>query len=384
MRSVLSEAEMKRLFEALSNKKVDVGQLKYSKSDWKDPHVVKILKHVSKATGKSVAEVQKEMENSVNEAAKLAKISPLIAATTFMNAVESAAFHMMKDAGDISSHLGKDDVEFDEDVFMDLWDLTRANHKQFSPLRDFQTKKYLTNPQVIFVPSRFKKYQEKYGQIDTAAATPDGVFIFNTEFMQRLLDFAVVKDLKPKPGVNGKKYEANGGKYPNGYAWIEFLIMHELLHYSYGDFHYQKAIPKADPTVINYVGDFRSNHILLKSGYEQLPIGLFSESINLDRQLTYRECYDLVKEELKKIREQMAPPEPDGGKHPDGDDGPPKEIRVGMPVKLPDGTFGRVISINGNKKDGYSVTDKEAPDAEIEIEPITKEEANEIATPPGE
>ena len=377
MKHILSESEMKRLFEALSHKKVDIGQMKYSESDWKDPHVVAIIDHVSKATGKPVSKVKAEMEKDVEKQSEMAALSPLIAATTFKNAVESAAFHQMDKVKDLGTHLGKDRVEFDEDIFMDLWDLTRANHKQFSPLRDFQTKKYLTNPQVIFVPSRFKKYQEKYGSIDTAAATPDGVFIFNTEFMQRLLDFAVIKDLKPKSGVNGKKYEANGGKYPNGYAYIEFLIMHELLHYSYGDFHYQKVIPKADPTVINYVGDFRSNHILLKSGYEQLPIGLFSESVNLDRQLTYRECYDLVEKELKKIREKMAPPNPDGGEHPD--DKPPREIRVGMPVQLPNGSFGRVKSIDGNSTEGYSVTSESHPDANIEIEEISKEEANKIA-----
>jgi hypothetical protein len=368
---------MKRLFEALSHKKVDIGQMKYSESDWKDPHVVAIIDHVSKATGKPVSEVKKKMEEMVKKQAEMAELSPLIAATTFKNAVESAAFHQMEDVKDLSSHLGKDHVEFDEDIFMDLWDLVRANHKQFSPLRDFQTKKYLMNPQVIFVPSRFKKYQEKYGSIDTAAATPDGVFIFNTEFMQRLLDFAVIKDLKPKNGPNGKKYQANGGKYPNGYAYIEFLIMHELLHYSYGDFHYQKTIPKADPTVINYVGDFRSNHILLKSGYEQLPIGLFSETVNLDRQLTYRECYDLVEEELKKIREKMAPPNPDGGEHPD--DKQPREIHVGMPVQLPNGSFGRVKSIDGNSTEGYSVTSESHPNANVEIEEISKEEANKIA-----
>jgi hypothetical protein len=368
---------MKRLFEALSHKKVDIGQMKYSESDWKDPHVVAIIDHVSKATGKPVSEVKKKMEEMVKKQAEMAELSPLIAATTFKNAVESAAFHQMEDVKDLSSHLGKDHVEFDEDIFMDLWDLVRANHKQFSPLRDFQTKKYLMNPQVIFVPSRFKKYQEKYGSIDTAAATPDGVFIFNTEFMQRLLDFAVIKDLKPKNGPNGKKYQANGGKYPNGYAYIEFLIMHELLHYSYGDFHYQKTIPKADPTVINYVGDFRSNHILLKSGYEQLPIGLFSETVNLDRQLTYRECYDLVEEELKKIREKMAPPNPDGGEHPD--EKQPRKIHVGMPVQLPNGSFGRVKSIDGNSTEGYSVTSESHPNANVEIEEISKEEANKIA-----
>jgi hypothetical protein len=60
-------------------------------------------------------------------------------------------------------------------------------------------------------------------------------------------------------------------------------------------------IPQANPTIINWVGDFRSNYLLVKSGYDQLPMGLFNDGINYDRQDTYKEMYDLVKSEFDKL-----------------------------------------------------------------------------------
>jgi hypothetical protein len=73
------------------------------------------------------------------------------------------------------------------------------------------------------------------------------------------------------------------------------------MHYSNDDFYYQKIIPKANNTIINWVGDFRTNYLLVKSGYEQLPMGLFNDSINYDRQSEYIEMYRLVKEEFEKM-----------------------------------------------------------------------------------
>ena len=77
--------------------------------------------------------------------------------------------------------------------------------------------------------------------INTAAATPKGEFLFNKKFMQELMDFAMVEGLHPK----GKKYVSNGGNIPDCYAYIEFLIIHELLH---------ALFPQASEEVVEQAG----------------------------------------------------------------------------------------------------------------------------------
>jgi hypothetical protein len=62
-----------------------------------------------------------------------------------------------------------------------------------------------------------------------------------------------------------------------------------------------KRLPQYSQKEHNYATDFRSNYLLVKSGFEQLPIGLFSDHINYDRQETYDQMVDLVHNELKKM-----------------------------------------------------------------------------------
>jgi hypothetical protein len=139
------------------------------------------------------------------------------------------------------------------------------------------------------------------------------------------LDWAFLKGIKPKQ----IKYQNNGGKIPPEYAYIEFLLMHEYLHYSEADFYYHRIIPKANSKIINYVGDFRSNYLLVKSGYEQLPMGLFNDKINYDRQKTYREMYDVVKGEFDKMKEP----------------GKKQQVQVGDTVRGPAGKKGTVTAV---------------------------------------
>jgi hypothetical protein len=133
--------------------------------------------------------------------------------------------------------------------------------------------------------------------------------------MQQLINFAWLKNVKPK----GKKYQANGGEIPDYYAPIEFLILHEILHLVQADNYYQKKY-KANHKIINYVGDFRSNYELVKVlGKEhQLPIGLYSDFVNYDRQSSYKEMYDLVKKSLEENKENQEDQNQEGGDEGDG------------------------------------------------------------------
>jgi hypothetical protein len=189
-----------------------------------------------------------------------------------------------------------------------------AENDELWPLQGFIDKRRL-NPNWLFVPQSVQtglhpshktpaqpgdeSTPSHYRNVDTAAASPSGDFIFSVHFCQKLLDYAHLKELKPM----GKKYVSNGGDIPDEYAYIEFLIMHEAFHYAHEDFYYQDIIPDAKNKIINWVGDFRSNYLLVKSGYAQLPMGLYSDEINYDRQKTYRQMYDKVHEEMKKMQD---------------------------------------------------------------------------------
>jgi predicted metal-dependent peptidase len=266
----------------------------FSKSTKNDPHIKKIIAHISKETGVAESALFDEIDKEMAKIAGLEKKSPILYETIAENYVESKAFNLLKE------HAVKVDgaPKFNTVLFFKLFRRLRAENNSLFPLRNFIDSKAL-EPRIIFVPDAKGRATEFEG-VDTACATPDGEFVFNTEFMQYLLNFAHLKGLKPK----GKKYSSNGGDIPDEYSYIEFLIKHELYHYTYADFHYKKIL-KGDNQIINWVGDFRSNHDLVKSGHDQLPIGLYSNHVNYNKQNTYEEMYDLVKSEMDKLE----PPE---------------------------------------------------------------------------
>lgn len=272
--------------ENFNYKRAQQGELKFTTSTLSDPHLQKLMQLMS-AHGIDAQEAATEIGKYVAHINNLAAASPILCETAAQNAAESAVFDLMGKHPDFTV---KDAPRFSPRVFNKLVRTIAAEHHgEFWPLRGFIDKRRLT-PIYEFV-------DDPKHRISTAAATPSGRFIFNTNFMQRLMDFAHVKELTPK----GKKYTCNGGDIPDEYAYIEFLIMHELMHYSHDDFYYQKIIPNAKGKIINWVGDFRTNYLLVKSGYEQLPMGLFSDHINYDRQKSYTEMYDLVKAEMEKL-----------------------------------------------------------------------------------
>lgn len=302
------------LLEAITQKKQAEGQVRFLKSGLDDPHIIKIIDFVAEKTGKSKADIRKKIQEEIDKIQSLKAKAPILYHTIAENVAESEAFDLLSEV----------DVEgaprFNVPTFYRLIRRIRAEHDSLFPLRNFIDKnKRLENPRYVLVPS--PNEPKSFNDVETAAATPSGEFIFNTKFMQQLLDYAHLKGIKPK----SKKYKSNGGDFPDEWAFIEFLILHEFMHYSYADFHYAK-IYKADPNISNWVGDFRSNYDLVKNGHEQLPIGLYNDKINMDRQKTWKEMYDLVKSEFEKLNKDQQRlvekhlGELENGEHMQGDD----------------------------------------------------------------
>lgn len=274
--------------EAFDIRRKNVGEIPFKKSDINDPYIKELIYHASEKMGVSAIEIAKKIKDSVDKIEGFKKYSTILYETMARNAVETAAF-------DLIEHSKKlDKVQYDQTTFNKLMRMVEHEHDSFFPLRAPGENNYIFHIDPIIVPnSRWPQYTN----IGTAAATESGHFIFNQPFMQKLLDWASIEELKPK----GKKYVSNGGTIPNEYGYIEFLIMHELLHYAYGDFQSSNRLKQYTNREHNWASDFRSNYMLVKNGYSQLPIGLFSDLINYDRQGSYSQIVKVVHDELAKL-----------------------------------------------------------------------------------
>ena len=357
--------------EAFDNKRREFGEVKFSATSLDDPHVKKIIDEIVNKYGVKKEELIKAVEDRIKKFDDIAKKSPILYDTIKKNIVEQEIFNL------IEKHKIADKApRFDVKIFSKLLRFIKIEHDQFFPLRNFIDHKYLYNPVIILVPSTKPEHQ-KFNDVNTAAATPTGEFIFCKPFMQKLIDYAHLKGITPK----GKKYVSNGGEIPDEYAYIEFLIIHEFMHYTYADFHYQKKL-KANPKIINWVGDFRTNYLLVKSGFEQLPIGLFSDHINYDRQKSYKEMYDIVKAEFEKLNKDQQEKVENmmdglGDNHDQGEPGEPGE-GDGKPQKGDgDQKDDKDKSSEGDGDDIFDELDKNNKDIEKKIsggKEIDKEE----------
>jgi hypothetical protein len=356
-RSLITRA----LLEAFDITKRALGEIKFRQSKLTDPHIKQIILQVSQNTSVPPDKILENIRAQVKEVVKMKKYSPFLFDTAARMVIDQAAFNLIEHART------PDMPKFDLATFMELIDRIQLEHKdQFMPLRAPNEIQYIRAVNPILIPNSDAKLQARFGSVSTAAATAKGEFIFNVPFMQKLMDYATMEGTQPQ----GKKYECNGGDIPDNYCMIEFLIIHELLHYTYGDFTTGAKLNQYSHTEHNYASDFRSNYMLVKNGYTQLPLGLFSDHINYDRQGSYKDMVELVHQELKKMPKPLQdefnklaktdehPPEGSG----DPGESPPsnKSIKVGAVVKdKASGGYWRVTSIENGKVDTVAATSDE-------------------------
>lgn len=278
--------------EAFETRRFKEGEVKFKQSALHDEHIKKALDLIAQTDGKSIDDILGEIYSELAAFKEDYDKAPILYHTIIQNFLEDKVFSLFQK----SSVKIEGAPKFNATWFNLLIERIKGENGEFNPMRGFMDGKRLRELEFILVPRDLSKYP-RFKDVNTAAATPKGQFIFNTDFLQKLMDWAHLEGLKP----NGKKYKNNGGEFPDEYAYVEFVILHEFMHYTNDDFHYQKVIKKANPTIINWVGDFRSNYLLVKSGYAQLPIGLYNDKINFDRQKSYIDMYRLVENEFKNL-----------------------------------------------------------------------------------
>lgn len=285
--------------EALSAARKEKGEVSFRSSTAADQHIRKIIAKISQDSGVPEELIDEFLENDIGRLKEVQKYSPFLFDTLLKNAAESAVFTLINR----SEHLKNmkwEDVKFDPNIMFKLIKLIQLDHKSWfdKGLRAPRSYKRINSIRPIFVPSNNPEYK-KFNSVSTAAATAAGEFIFNVAFMQRLLNYGHAINLEAK----GKKYVSQGGTIPDPYSYIEFLVIHELMHYAWGDFAAGKKYKQYHHTAHNWASDFRSNYTLVKNGYTQLPMGLFSDDINLDRPETdrYSKLIKFTNDEMMKL-----------------------------------------------------------------------------------
>lgn len=355
--------ELLKFFEAFDNKVKLKGEVPFRKSTISDLSITKVVQQISTESGVPVSDLIKEMSDSIDKIKEIGKYSPMLYDTLILNSAESAAFDLIFKS---KKPVNLESTKFDLNVFRELIRLIKRETGIF-PFSQPGDIRRLNDFAPILVPSKSKAYEAKgYNKVTTAAATTDGDFIFNTDFMDQLLYYGAAIDVQPL----GRKYVNNGGTIPNNYCYIEFLILHELLHYERGDFKSGKRFKQYSHTAHNWASDFRSNYFLVKSGYTQLPIGLFSDDLNFDRIQTnsYKKLIAVVDREMKKLPRQLQAwieIEFDMDNHgnpgqPPADQAPWEPAIGEIVIHNKEGTFGRIIKINA--------------DGTYETKPVSKEE----------
>ena len=266
------------------------------------PEIRKILSALSPSP-----DVIQAMREEIQRAQEEGKLVPKMAGASARDAAAGAVFSIMPKTPVVGAPV------FDRRVFEDLVAAIRAETSSYTSLTNAFISPRRMDLVFFYFPSVIAR--KRFGDVPTFAMTANCEMLVNTEFAQQLINYAYLAGIKPSAKL--RKYESNGGDFPDAYVYIEFVARHELDHFVYGDHVYNKILRQkmeeypdlaekvkrvARPeVVINYVGDFLINYRLMELGLPKLPIGLFSPDINFRKQRTYREVLHTVLDELLKL-----------------------------------------------------------------------------------
>ena len=268
------------------------GKVNFTVADENTPYIINMIKKISNITkepfDKLLSDIKEEVKKEVDSYGDSHKFYDV----QKQNVIESVVFNRLKD---VSAELKT--TKFDEETFYYMFRAIIAKNRSFLKIRDIYTGKKV-NFNIILTPApSFIKQPSWVTDVDTAAASPEGDVIFNKKFAQQLIDYAELKGEKPE----GSMYKSNGGRVPDSYAYLEFLILHEIYHIVHSDHFHQVHKKGMTGLMQNYLGDFITNYNLVKAGYKQLPIGLFSNDFNYDHYDSMNDMQNDIIKEFKKL-----------------------------------------------------------------------------------
>lgn len=302
----------------LSSKKNNIALRRSSPND---PHIKKAIDFLITA-GVPQAAIDKELAKTKDNLEKYASVAPMMHNDLLANYAESALFDVVQAFPDIEYRRETNGKVSKPTTLNGYWlqwmkQAVMADNLSTSlnPLRDARTRKMVNGGvTVAFVPDEEIYPAKKHAgtNTNTACCNRTALIFVNKGFAQALVNFAWLLEIKP----NGKKYRCNAAKdqwadsAPDDLCYIEFLLAHEMLHFAHGDFYINErsAAYHYDHDTINRASDYRSNQMLVNSGYTQLPIGLFSSEINYEK-MDFDEMLKAVVEEKKKIEEAGLDPD---------------------------------------------------------------------------
>lgn len=292
-------------------------QLRESSLD--SPHIKKAIDYLKNyiPIGEIKAAIKKE-EKLLRE---LADTAPMMHNAMLANAAETAIFSLMEDNPDIPYQREVDGkikkpTRVHALVMEQVMDkVVTENSGNLIPLRDAISRKIIVGGVDFALVPNSEVYDPKKDQgADTkTACCNDKAFVFvNKNFAQQLVNYAWLTEYKPK----GKGYRSTspnsptgfGGALPDDLCFLEFLMAHEVNHFAYGDHYYKHYYKKVDHDTLNRAADYRINYELVKNGYDQLPMGLFSNEINFN-DMSFDDMVEAVLEEKKKLREKNLDPD---------------------------------------------------------------------------
>jgi len=138
------------------------------------------------------------------------------------------------------------------------------------------------------------EYQPK-----TAWCDPHAMMAFNVDLLKSLMIKAYYTGVTAKDSARGKKYKSNGGKFPDYWWPVEYIIIHEVLHFKQGDFYNVEQMSslidelksnakkpfhktKFAHTISNITQDLINNWMISeKLGLPILTTGWVSEKLNM-------------------------------------------------------------------------------------------------------
>jgi len=215
----------------------------------------------------------------------------------YSECLNQVACSVVFDAYQLFEELFDDEIIFDTSIVKDkLLKYIYAESdgiKGFFPLKDPVSGKNIY-PSIHIVPySEIDgKTPQRFKMCTTAMATVNAEIVFNKSFCKALIRYGRATKITSSSSA----LVSNGGNIPDEYAYIQFLIMHELLHFKQGDIFYGKHMG-LDNAPQNIAADLIINHNLVQAGYEQLPIGIFNSKLNGDN-YSMHELYEIAKRDI--------------------------------------------------------------------------------------